>query len=133
MEGWMFNALMAASGIVVTFAILRVTVSKLVKENEIQSSDIIKLTKFKNEKEPLLAHLSKTENEFRAKIEELGKENVALKMKINAMPSMKEVRNEFVSKEIFLQMEKHMDEKFEGLADGIKQVLQNQERILNER
>ena len=36
---------------------------------------------------------------------------------------MKEVRDDFVSKEMFRQMEKHIDEKFGKLELGITKIL----------
>ena len=42
---------------------------------------------------------------------------------VGQVPSMKEVRDEFVTKELFLQMQKHMDEKFDNLDKGLAKIL----------
>jgi hypothetical protein len=41
---------------------------------------------------------------------------------------MKEVRDEFVSKEMFHQMQKHIDEKFDKLEMGLAKILDKLER-----
>ena len=36
---------------------------------------------------------------------------------------MKEVRDEFVTKELFLQMQKHMDERFDNIGTTLSKIL----------
>ena len=50
------------------------------------------------------------------------------KTRISNAPTMEQVRVEFVSKEMFKQMEKHIDEKFDKLENGIEKILNKLER-----
>ena len=129
-EGWMISLFIAVVTLVSSYAVMKANVAKssktidtLVDENKI-------LKEFMNSKLPLLNHLSKKENFTDGKIESMGKEIVELRTQLAQVPTMKDVRKEFVSKEIFLQMEKHMDEKFDGLQVMLMKVLANQEKMI---
>lgn len=52
----------------------------------------------------------------------------SLKEKIMLMASIREVREEFVSKEMFSQMRKHFDDKFERLERGLNKILTKMEK-----
>lgn len=112
-EGWMVSVFFGVVTIVSGYAVHRNTVAKQGEKIEKQDKKIEELEKFKNEKTPLLMHLSKVEEAYGKKIDFLAKENVELKTKIANVPTMEEVRNEFVSKEMYYQMQKHIDEKFQ--------------------
>ncbi len=62
------------------------------------------------------------------KVDELKDEVTTHKVKLANAPSMEQVRSEFVSKEMFKQMEKHMDGKFETLENGIDKILAKLEK-----
>ena len=141
MESWMLSLGIAVAGSIAAFAVTRHLVAthslkikaqeqshKDLKENEIRD-----LVKFKDESSPLLTHLSKAEDALRAKIDSQAEAIVALKEKANNAATMKEVRTEFVSKELFLALEKHIDSRFtnlekkmdigfESIAAAIKEV-----------
>ncbi len=57
------------------------------------------------------------------KIDELNTEIAEHKVRLGNAPNMEQVRAEFVSKEMFKQMEKHIDEKFDKLENGIEKIL----------
>ena len=123
MEGWMISALIAVITLVAGYAVMRNNVAKGMEADGKQDLKIEVLEKFMNEKKPLLDHLSKVEEAQGKKLDCQAKELIELKTKLANTPSMKEVREEFVSKEVYLQMEKHMDEKFAGLQNGISEIL----------
>lgn len=123
MESWMITL----GGIVITliagYAVMRSNVSKGIEADKAQDAKIEALEKFMNEQSPVLAHYSKVEEAYGKKLDFHAKELVEVKTKLGQAPTMKEVREEFVSKEVFLQMEKHIDEKFAGLQGGIDKIL----------
>ena len=57
------------------------------------------------------------------KIDELNTEIAEHKVRLGNAPTMEQVRAEFVSKEMFKQMEKHIDEKFDKLESGIDKII----------
>ncbi len=119
----MLSIAFAIATLIAGYAVMRSNVSKGMDVDKAQDEKIEVLEKFMNEKKPLLTHLSKVEEAYGKKIDCQAKELIELKTKLASVPSMKEVRAEFVSKEVYLQMEKHIDEKFAGLQNGIKQIL----------
>lgn len=131
----MINVFIAILGIAGAWGIFKNQIKTLFTRSDKQDirSDkqdirLISLEKFKNEKTPLLNHLSKVEEAYGKKIDIQAKELVELKTKLANVPTMEEVRNEFVSKEMFKQMEKHMDEKFSKLEYGINKILDKLEK-----
>lgn len=62
------------------------------------------------------------------KIDELNTEIAEHKVRLGNAPTMEQVRAEFVSKEMFKQMEKHIDEKFDKLESGIDKILNKLEQ-----
>lgn len=134
LEGTMVSLGVAGAGVVATFAILKSKVADSIERDKEQdkrfddyeanqSKKIHTLEAFMNEKAPLLDHLSKSENAIFNKLDNYGKDIVALQQKVGQAPTMKEVRDEFVSKEMFKQLEKHMDEKFSKLEMGLSEIL----------
>jgi hypothetical protein len=125
---------MVAAGVVGTFAILKTKVNDSVERDKEQdkrfeeyqanqSKKISILEAFMNEKSPLLEHLSKSENAIFSKLDSYGKDIVTLQQKVSQAPTMKEVRDEFVTKERYLQMKEHIDEKFSKLELGLSEIL----------
>lgn len=123
MESWMVSVVVALVGVVSTFAVLRSNVHRLNETNKEQGKKLEELEKFRNESAPVIAHLSKVEDSMFAKIDSHSESLTALKEQVGQVPSMKEVRDEFVTKELFLQMQKHMDEKFDHLDKGLGKIL----------
>lgn len=123
MENWMISMGIALVGVISTFAVLRANVQRLNEVNKDQAKKLEDAEKFINEKRPMLEHLSKSEEQFFKRMNAQGDDLTSLKEKISQAPTMKEVRAEFVSKELFLQMQKHIDEKFDRLENGIQKIL----------
>jgi len=65
------------------------------------------------------------------KIDELNTEIAEHKVRLGNAPNMEQVRAEFVSKEMFKQMEKHIDEKFDKLENGIEKILDKKKKKNN--
>lgn len=116
------------------FSIMRNNVVKLQEKNKTQESKIEDLEKFKNENKPLLEFLTKAQKEQNEKITKQAEQIVSLKEKVGQAPTMKEVRAEFVSKEIFNQMEKHIVDKVEtsflNVGKQIAEMSKKQEQML---
>ena len=123
MESWIVSVAIALVGVVSVFAVMRANVNSLNEENKEQAKKLEQLEKFRNENEPVIAHLSKVEGLMFTKIDLHSELLTALKEQVGQAPSMKEVRDEFVTKELFLQMQKHMDEKFDHLDRGLGKIL----------
>jgi len=123
MESWMISLGIASAGVIGTFAVLRSKVFENIELYKKQDERLYTLEIFMNEKAPLLEHLSKTENSIFTKLDNYGKDIVTLQQKISQAPSMKEVRDEFVTKEMYLQMKEHIDEKFTRLELGLSEIL----------
>lgn len=126
----MITIALVFAGVVSTFAVMKYMISKNEEAGKKRDEKQDIFEKFMNEKAPLLDHLSKTEDEMRKQISKQSENITSLKEKISQAPSMKEVRDEFVSKEMFKQMEKHMDGKFDMLQEGQNKILQE---LRNER
>jgi len=134
LESTMITVGIVGAGIVGTFAILKTKVNDSVERDKEQdkrfeeyqvrqNKKISILEAFMNEKAPLLEHLSKTENAIFTKLDSYGKDIVTLQQKVSQAPTMKEVRDEFVTKEMYLQMKEHIDEKFSKLELGLSEIL----------
>lgn len=123
MESWMISLGLAISGLIAGYAVMRATVSKGVEVANKQNSKIEYLDKFMNETKPALEHYSRIEMAYGKKLDILSSELIEAKTRFNQSPTMREVREEFVSKEVYLQMGKHIDEKFVGLQNGISNIL----------
>ena len=102
MESWMVSLAIAVAGGIATFAITK---------NRVDNNDKQILT--------ILSDVKEIKNKLSSHSELLSEHNI----KIQTGASMKEVRAEFVSKEMFKQLEKHMDEKFSRVERGISEIL----------
>ena len=134
LESWMISLGIAGAGVVATFAVLKSKVADSMERDKEQddrfrefqkhnSEKLHTLEAFMNEKAPLLDHLSKSENAIFSKLDDYGKGIVELQQKVSQAPTMKEVRDEFVTKEMYLQMKEHIDEKFSKLELGLSEIL----------
>jgi len=140
MESWMVSLGISVVAVVSTFAVLRQKVADSIvrdQEQDIRFKEftikldetIAELQKFKNKSEPHLEHLSRVEQALTKKLD-LHSENITkLNQQISQAPTMKEVRDEFVSKEMFHQMQKHIDEKFDKLEMGLTKILDKLEKV----
>ena len=124
MESWMISLVIAFIGVISSFAVIKQKVNEGGSKDKEQDHRLKDLEKFMNEKQPLLVHLSKIEHAYGKKLDEHSSAIVAVKEKITQAPTMKEVRDEFVSKEMFKQMEKHIDEKFDRVELGLSKILE---------
>lgn len=102
MESWMISIVIASVGVISSFAITK----NKVENNDKQIEAVFKILKGLGEKVDMHS-------------ESLSEHKVEIKSTV----SMKEVRAEFVSKELFKQMEKHIDKKFDKLESGIEKIL----------
>lgn len=123
-DGWMISALVVVGGVISQFAINRYQNGEFKNQIKMMTQKQDEFTKFMNEKTPLLDHLSKIEDEMRVQVSRQTEEIINLRGRVSQAPLMKEVRDEFVSKEIFIQFEKHIDLKFDMLRDGQDLILQ---------
>lgn len=128
MIGAIISLVIAIIGAVATYAVMRNNVDRLVKENEKLKEDFAELEKFKNETKPQFFAMSKSCDEIKDKQAEQSQIIAQLKEQIAQAPTMKEVRQEFVTKEMFKQMEKHIDEKFSLVQHGIDEILKKLDR-----
>ena len=128
-EGWMVSLIIALIGVISSFSVIKQKVNEGGSKDTEQDERLKVLEKFMNEKTPFLDHLSKVENAYGKKLDEHSNALVEVKEKITQAPTMTEVRNEFVSKEMFKQMEKHIDEKFDKLENGIEKILYKLEKV----
>jgi len=129
MEDWMVSLVIASIGVVSTFAVLRQKVADSIQRDidqdeefntykEKLSNSIEELQKFRNETSPAIEHYSRIEVGYGKKIDYLTQEITKLNQQITQAPTMKEVRDEFVTKEMYKQLEKHIDIKFNILEDN---------------
>ena len=129
--GAFISIFIAVVGVVSIFAVMQNNVAKLMKINEAQEAKIVELEKFKNETKPQFNAMSKSCEELKDKQAEQAQTIAQLKEQIAQAPTMKEVRQEFVTKEMFKQMEKHIDEKFSLVQHGIDEILKKLDRRVN--
>lgn len=128
MTGAIISLFIAVIGAIATYAVMRNNVDRLVKENEKLKTDFTELEKFKNETKPQFYAMTKACDEIKDKQAEQSQIIAQLKEQIAQAPTMKEVRQEFVTKEMFKQMEKHIDEKFSLVQHGIDEILKKLDR-----
>lgn len=121
MEDYAVNLLIGAISVVAIFVTNKVQTQQNQKDIEEIKGDA-KARKQTNE-----ALHSKIFDKLDALNEEVAKHKVLL---VSA-PSMKDVDEKFVSKEMFKQMEKHIDDKFDNMGKSLQQVIDNQEKMLN--
>jgi hypothetical protein len=139
LESWMISAAISISAVIATFAVLKQKVAdSIVRDSEQDlrfkefknrlDDELQELQKFKNESKPHLEHLSRVEQALTKKLDFHSENITKLNQQITQAPTMKEVRDEFVSKEMFHQMQKHIDEKFDKLEMGLAKILDKLER-----
>lgn len=128
MTGAIISLFIAVIGAIATYAVMRNNVDRLVKENEKLKTDFAELEKFKNETKPQFYAMTKACDEIKDKQAEQAQIIAQLKEQIAQAPTMKEVREEFVAKEMFKQMEKHINEKFSLVQHGIDEILKKLDR-----
>ncbi len=104
----MISIVIAIVGVISTFAITK----NKVENNDEQIKAVFKMLKGHGDK-----------------IDSHSESLVAHQVEIKSTVTMKEVRAEFVSKELFKQMEKHIDEKFDKLENGIEKILTKLEKV----
>jgi flagellar motor protein MotB len=118
MESWQLSAIFG----LITYISIFVTVRNKTDQH---SKDIEKLqegsTSHRKDEEGLHTKLFE-------RIDFLNKEIAELKVKVGVAPTMEQVRADFVTKEMFNQMQKHMDEKFDKLENGIDKILNKLDR-----
>ena len=117
MESWMISLAIAICASIATF----ITIKNSATQN---AKDIEKI------QETSIQHKREEDKLHIALFEKIDKANETLaehKVKLGASPTMENVRAEFVSKEMFKQMEKHIDEKFDKLESGIEKILDKSE------
>ena len=66
------------------------------------------------------------------KLDKISEEVVAHNARTIGVPTMEDVRKEFVSKEMFRQMEKHIDTKFDDMGKLLNKFSNGQDEILKE-
>ena len=111
-------------GILSTIAVVKQKINDGGTKDTQQDERLKELETFMNKNQPLLAHLSKSEDQIKDRLDNQGNSIVSMQQQITQVPTMTEVRNEFVSKEMFKQMEKHIDEKFDRVENGIEKILE---------
>lgn len=94
MESLAISVGVAMTGTVATFAVLKSNVQRMVE----------------------------TSKELSRKIDGHSNSLAEMKEKINQSPTMKEVRDEFVTKEVSRQIQKHIDEKFDQVDKGLVKI-----------
>jgi len=107
MESWVISLVIAVVGVVSTFAVTK----NKVDNNDKQIEAIFKILKGLGEKVDIHS-------------ESLSEHKVMIKSSM----TMQQADNKYVSKEMFKQMEKHIDEKFDKLENGIEKILNKLER-----
>jgi len=94
-ESWMISLVIAIVSIIGNFAVLKYMVTELKKEQQ----NIIRT------------------------LDKYGDDIVRLNTRSELAITAKDVDNKYVSKEMFRQMEKHIDDKVDILRDGIEKIL----------
>jgi len=94
---------------------------------------MIAVGKYKTEaNERAIEYERKARQVMGKKLDNIAEEVVAHNAKTIGVPTMEDVRREFVSKEMFRQMEKHIDSKFDDMGKMLNKFSQGQEEILKE-
>ena len=122
MENITLDIIIAIATVIASFAVMKHKVSNNDNEIVLVKKQIKELNEFMNSHKPMLEHFSRIENAFGSKIDIHSNSIVELQQRISQAPSMNEVRAEFVSKELFKQLEKHMDEKFNKLDAELDKI-----------
>jgi len=136
MEGWMVSVTISIVSFIVTFAaafgVLKYRANESKKKDEDQDEKIDILLKFMNTNTPVLVHFNKVEEAYGKKLDHSLKNITELQQQITQTPTMREVRTEFMSKEIFRQFEKHIDKRFDSFEKKFDTLADGQSEILSE-
>ncbi len=108
MESWMLSLVIAIVGVISTFAVTK----NKVDNNDKQIEALFKMNKSIGEK-----------------VDNHGESLSEHKVMIKSSMTMNDADNKYVSKEMFQQMEKHMDDKFDRLENGIEKILTKLEKV----
>ena len=111
-EGWMIEVAIAAA----CYGAIFVTVKNKGEQTQ-------------KEVDEVKARSMKLDDKFEDKIDSIMIDLAKYKARLDAAPSMEAVNAGFVSKEMFKQMEKHIDERFDGLGKSLASIEGNQTRI----
>lgn len=113
MESWQVSIIMG----VITYISIFVTLKNKTEQNISDIKDL-KDKSERHKKEDDTIH-----SKMFDKVDDLNQEIATHKVRLGNAPTMEQVRAEFVTKEMFKQMEKHIDEKFDKLESGIDKIL----------
>ena len=146
MQEWMFNIAIAGAGAAVTFGMLRQMVLNLkdsvgkledkiqalknspkqidrLKREMLETDDKLDVLKsFVDKNTPLIANITDSEKRVTDSVNELWKQHSALDNKVGQLPSMKDIRAEYVQKTIAQQSNEHLNttlEKIENVVNGL--------------
>jgi hypothetical protein len=108
MESWIISVIIAVVGVISTFAVTK----NKVENNDKQIEAIFKMLKG-----------------FGEKVDNHSESLSEHKVMIKSSMTMSQADNKYVSKEMFKQMEKHIDGKFETLENGIEKILLKLEKV----
>jgi hypothetical protein len=127
LESWIISVFIAIIGVVSSVSVMKQKVNEGGSKDTEQDVRLKELEKFMNEKSPYLDHLSRFETAMKQKAESHTSKIVKLQQEMTQTPTMTEVRNEFISKELFKQMEKYINDKFVTVQRGIDKILEKLE------
>lgn len=153
MQEWMFNVAIAGAGAAVTFGMLRQmvinlrdTVGKL--EEKLQDvkgspeqidrlkremletdSRLDELKTFVDKNTPLIANITDSERRVTESLNELWKQHSALSNVIGQLPTMKDIRAEYVQKSIVQQSEQHLNATLAKIEASINNLAKEQGNI----
>lgn len=103
METWIINLFGGVATLIGTFSVMRYVVGELKKSQEAQSE----------------------------RLEKHGDAIVELQTRLNLAMTSKDVDDKYVSKELFRQFEKHIDNRFDEVKDSFKTLNDGQNQILS--
>lgn len=121
MESWQVSVIIGIISYISMFVTLRNKTDQHTAE--------IKEIKDKNDKHK--TDDEKLHGKLFDKVDEINQELATHKVRLGNAPSMEQVRGEFVTKEMFKQMEKHIDDKFDRLEAGLTKILDKLEQQQN--
>lgn len=123
------TALASIFGVAVTWGVLRTKVTSI--ENQLHKvwDNIDNLERFRNNSEPALAHYSKVEDKFENDIASSKSDIITLKERALNMATIKEVREEFITrKELDLHLI-HFNNILDTTAESVKRLDNNVEKL----
>ena len=113
MESWIVSAVIGVS----TYFAMFVTLKNKTEQHSVELKEAKEKSEHKS-KESELIH-----SKIFDRVDEINQELASHKVRLANSPNMEQVRAEFISKEMFHQMEKHIDEKFNTIENGIDKIL----------